>query len=333
MAPTASGAVTFRAWLVEECCRHVLAAAIAGRLIETSDGRRSSDFSRWLRTGRLPPALDPDGLELKFKPWHDPANGRFTFAAAGRHYGTSRTDAASGASNRKLVRTGRAPIAEDRRKLQTATPQTAGTAPVRPPKSEGQGPARRWSSAVLSRPIEGRKVRQSAAAALAEFVGGIGKGLYDVGKKTVSGVHAVLTTNPGHTVRNIGRSVAGMIDTAIAAEGTPARIQVSRAANAVADASARDIGHATGMVTGNVALAAASAAALSKAAALRRLRMAKPPMTYDPPPVGWVRETSKSREPWKSYNDGVPGARAGQAPALMRTMTDGSKRPVKFDGI
>lgn len=38
-------------------------------------------------------------------------------------------------------------------------------------------------------------------------------------------------------------------------------------------------------------------------------------------------------KPWKSYNDAAPGARAGQAPMLMRTMADGSKRPVKFDGI
>ncbi len=55
-------------------------------MIETSNGKRSSAFSWWLRTGKLPPALSPDGLELKFNPWHDPEDGRFTFAGAGRHY-------------------------------------------------------------------------------------------------------------------------------------------------------------------------------------------------------------------------------------------------------
>ena len=168
---------------------------------------------------------------------------------------------------------------------------------------------------------------------VAEFVGGVGEGLYDFGKETVAGVHAALTTNPATTVLNTGRGVAGMIDAAIAAEDTPARIQVSRAAGAVANASARDIGRATGTVVGNVALAAAPGAALSKTVELRLLRMARPRTTYEPPQIGWVRETTKSEKPWKSYNDAAPGARAGQAPTLMRTMADGSKRPVKFDGI
>lgn len=57
------------------------------------------------------------------------------------------------------------------------------------------------------------------------------------------------------TVRNAGRGMAGMIDAAIDAEDTPARIQVARAASA--GASARDIGRVTGTVAGNVALAAA----------------------------------------------------------------------------
>ncbi|WP_374943053.1 hypothetical protein [Sphingomonas sp.] len=51
-----------------------------------------------------------------------------------------------------------------------------------------------------------------------------------------------------------------MIDIAIAAEDTPARVQVTRAADAVANASAQDIGRATGSVAGNVALAVAPGA-------------------------------------------------------------------------
>lgn len=40
-------------------------------------------FAIWLRTGQRPLASD---IEFKFNPWHDPANGRFTFAGTGRYY-------------------------------------------------------------------------------------------------------------------------------------------------------------------------------------------------------------------------------------------------------
>lgn len=123
----------------------------------------------------------------------------------------------------------------------------------------------------------------------------------------MTGVHAALTTNPVTTVRNAGRSIAGMIDTAIAAEDTPACVQVSRAADAVANASARDIGRATGSIAGNVALAVTPGTALSNIFALRRLRTAKQRTTYDPPQIGWVKETVRSDKPWKAYNDSATG--------------------------
>lgn len=47
-----------------------------------SDIDRRRDFSVWLRTGR-PPTRTADGIELKFNPYHDPRNGRFTFAPGG----------------------------------------------------------------------------------------------------------------------------------------------------------------------------------------------------------------------------------------------------------
>ena len=188
------------------------------------------------------------------------------------------------------------------------------------------------SSLVRPKGIEGGWPGNQANP-VTEFVGGVGDGLYDVGTEAVAGVRAALTTNPVTTVRNAGRVIAGMIDAAIAAEDTPARIQASRAASAVANASARDIGRATGTVAGNVALTAMPGAALSKATALRRLRLARPRTTFDPPQVGWVKETTRSQRPWKAYNDAATGAQPGRAPKLMRTMADGSKRPVKFDGI
>lgn len=55
-------------------------------MIDISENERRA-FSIWLRTGRLPSARGPDGIELKFNPWHDPETGRFTFVGAGRNYG------------------------------------------------------------------------------------------------------------------------------------------------------------------------------------------------------------------------------------------------------
>lgn len=51
------------------------------------DIARRRAFSVWLRTGRLPQAHDADRIEFKFNPWHDPENGRFTFAGTGHYYG------------------------------------------------------------------------------------------------------------------------------------------------------------------------------------------------------------------------------------------------------
>jgi hypothetical protein len=287
---------------------------------QTADGEHKSGFSHWLRTGSLPTALSPEGVELKFNPWHDPEDGRFTFAGTGSHYGWSGADP-----------TGE-PSMDDRGKSRAA----------RPSKSEAlRAGTRIYDGRRRTEPGPSGGHPQSDAASrrgsppnpVAEFVSGVGEGLYDVGKETVTGVHAALTTNPVMTIRNAGGGIAGMIDTAIAAESTPARIQVSRAAEAVANASARDIGRATGTVAGNVALAVAPGAALSKVSALRSLRLVRPRITYAPPQIGWVKEVVRSEKPWKAYNDSATGSRAGQAPTLMRTMADGSKRPVKFDGV
>jgi hypothetical protein len=303
-----------------------------GGMIGSSDGKPLSGFSWWLRTGKLPPALSPDGLELKFNPWHDPEDGRFTFAGAGLHYGASGGDAVSSEKRRAPTSSDRAPVSWDRSKSRTSTLPKEGTSRVETAAGDGQRPVGRASPKVKRKPVDGSRPGNQPNP-VTEFVGGVGEGLYDVGTETVAGVRATLTTNPVTTVRNAGRGIEGMIDAAIAAEDTPARIQASRAASAVANASAREIGRVTGTVAGNVALAAAPGAALSKAAALRGLRTARPRTTYDPPQIGWVTETTKSQKPWKAYNDAATGARPGRASTLMRTMADGSQRPVKFDGV
>lgn len=291
---------------------------------QTSSGRQQSAFSSWLRTGRLPRVRNPDGVEVKFNPWHDPEDGRFTFAGSGTRSGSGGgrpTAAASGRAPKIGGRDGAAPArveprpeaAIPRAERLTSDRRTTGVEPLPKPAAESQS---------------GDRPNPTA-----EFVGGVGEGLYDAAEGAVTGVYEVLTTNPVTTVRNAGRGVADMIDTAIAAEDVPARVQVARAADAVANASAREIGRATGSVVGNTALAVTPAAAVSKVSTLRHLRKARPRTTYDPPKIGWAKETLKSQANWRFYNDSATGSRPGQAPTLMRTMPDGSKRPVKFDGI
>ncbi|MFT3975899.1 MAG: DNA/RNA non-specific endonuclease [Sphingomonas bacterium] len=55
--------------------------------MEIAEEERRHAFSMWLRTGRWPVARGADGTELKFNPWHDPKDGRFTFANSGNYGG------------------------------------------------------------------------------------------------------------------------------------------------------------------------------------------------------------------------------------------------------
>ncbi len=64
---------------------------------------------------------------------------------------------------------------------------------------------------------------------------------------------------------------------------------------------------------------------------------ANKPLPPAPEPV-WVDENAAMKDRARRYNDSAPGARSDpvtqrrQAPALYRTLEDGSKRPVRFDG-
>jgi hypothetical protein len=66
--------------------------------MDVSVQERRRAFTHWLRTGHLPLSRAPDGLELKFNPYHDPHNGQFTFAPGG-----------SGSPGNAAVSTRRAP--------------------------------------------------------------------------------------------------------------------------------------------------------------------------------------------------------------------------------
>jgi hypothetical protein len=56
-------------------------------MAELSEDEWRLAFPMWLRTGRLPSIRNGDAIERKFNPWHDPEDGRFTFAGTGRYHG------------------------------------------------------------------------------------------------------------------------------------------------------------------------------------------------------------------------------------------------------
>jgi hypothetical protein len=55
---------------------------------------RRRAFSMWLRTGRLPDWARTRSDEVKFNPWHDADDGRFTHAGTGRYFGRGSSGAA-----------------------------------------------------------------------------------------------------------------------------------------------------------------------------------------------------------------------------------------------
>jgi DNA/RNA non-specific endonuclease len=61
-------------------------------------GPSMTPFERYIRTGRV---RRPDALELKFNPWHDPDNGRFTFRNSGTSHRSRSSQRRAGGSFRQ----------------------------------------------------------------------------------------------------------------------------------------------------------------------------------------------------------------------------------------
>lgn len=82
--------------------------------------QRRRSFCVWLRTGGWP-ALG-DQPEVKFNPWHDPKDGRFTFSGSGRYYGPG---GATGQENGGAPRVIKFGYAEDPRLAPISTREEA----------------------------------------------------------------------------------------------------------------------------------------------------------------------------------------------------------------
>ncbi|MDT8760102.1 hypothetical protein MZO42_15485 [Sphingomonas psychrotolerans] len=305
---------------------------------------RRHAFSVWLRTGRLPGPAEASQPEFKFNPWHDTRNGRFTFAGAGQFYGIGSISSSS-AQDRMAPRI---VFKEDPAKPPLANKEEVDAWAAKLLRKYGkqrgfpeaiEAQRRRYMRALTDRAPPGPP--RDALGKVADFATGFGEGVIDVGKEVAKGVYALATTNPATSAKNIEFGIARAIDGAVAAEDTPAHVQLKRGAHAVRNASAHDLGHALGTVTGNTALALVPGAVASKISAARRVAKAgSAEAAIKPPKINWVDEsTGQKKGVAKDYNDSAAGARSNvatrrsQVPAVERRLPDGRTRPVRFDGI
>lgn len=87
--------------------------------------RQQSAFEIWMRTGRWP-ELELDPVEAKFNPWHDPDDGRFTFAGQGKFFGQGSAGGARSGAQRSASETS----LEERTRVLQRRAQAEGAAAV-----------------------------------------------------------------------------------------------------------------------------------------------------------------------------------------------------------
>lgn len=248
-------------------------SAIRGWQMQGFEDHRQRAFSVWLRTGRRVRYPDSREIERKFNPWHDPDDGRFTTPEEGVQSGMGGGGIAQTARNgaRKvqyLVDPKLAPVTNMAEVEVWRAGELAknGDKPGYAEAIEAQ--YQRYRQAFALQP---ESMVSKVAKVPTKLASGFGAYELDTGKNTVAGLEAAVTTNPLTTVGNIGHGIASKIDSAISAEDTPASVQISRAANAIANASATDVGYALGAVVNNVALLLAPEVLAGKIAAAGRV--------------------------------------------------------------
>lgn len=71
--------------------------------MHTIESAQRIGFRHWIRTGRAPRVRAADGRKLKFNPYHDPRDGRFTFASLGGGVQASPTRGAGSGARASLT--------------------------------------------------------------------------------------------------------------------------------------------------------------------------------------------------------------------------------------
>jgi hypothetical protein len=274
--------------------------------MQGSAGQRQQAFSVWLRTGRRVRHPDNREIERKFNPWHDPDDGRFTFAGAGNRSGTGGSASAAPSGSRApevqyVEDLSLAPLANMAAVDAWKTRELAKNGD-RPGYAEAiEAQYRRYQQAFASQPTSTLDRITSVATGLAR---GAGTAVYDSGKGAVTGLYSAATTNPVTTVQNVGRGIAATIDGALSAEDTPASVQISRAADAIANASAYDVGYAFGTAGSVAGLAFAPGAVAARLARAGRAGE----IVAEAIPEARLG-TSTSRNYRKTFFDAYPGTR------------------------
>lgn len=320
--------------------------------MQFSEQARKTALSVWLRTGRWPHVEAARNVEVKFNPWHDARNGRFTFAGGGGYFGAGSSQSATREDQDvpSYVGDPTQPTVSSNDEIDAWAARERAKYIGDPNRSAR---FKKIDQRVKELKDELAKLKPDASstpstdigkpAETGGFVEGFGEGLRDAGKEAATGLYTLVTTNPVTTVRNAGLGIAGAIDAALEAEDTPAYVQFNRARSALATASPHDWGYGLGKLSGNAAIGALPGAVVARVSALRRIGRLDAAIPEGPPKIIWVDETPTFSGPAKvyakAYNDSARGARSsiltkkGQAPALERTMPNGSKRKVKFDGV
>ena len=219
----------------------------------------------WLRTGRWPVPRGADGTELKFNPWHDPKDGRFTTAGGGSDVGGA-TDTSRHSTRRN-------------------TPSRSRNQPSNP------------ITDIVAGQRSAAKALHTVAKAEFSFASGVSDGAYDTAKGSVKAALA-LGKNPVSATQNNNLPPAGLIDRAIAAEDMTASIQLARVANRIRHTNPHEIGYITGSVTTGVAIGRVTGMAASKTSALRQARLPQRPRPdFAPVKYKWVKENIKAARP------------------------------------
>lgn len=220
---------------------------------------RRTAFSMWLRTGRWPRVEAARGVEVKFNPWHDPRNGRFTFGPGG-----SRTQDGQARPSKSILK-------EDPK---LSTPKTIEEADAW--KTKMLAKYGRWhniSEAIKEKYrvyINGITPPKTAVNQAIEFFSGEVKWLLDSDVAILDTARA-LTNNPKVALKNIALGFVVTVD-AIARDDTPTYVYLKRFANWLNTAPPKEIGYGYASVVGNTAMMAVgpegTAAKLSTASRL-----------------------------------------------------------------
>lgn len=227
-------------------------------------------FSIWIRTGRWPRPGTPRHIELKFNPWHDPRNGRFTFAGAGNFYGPGSAVRSAGHIDQDVPPYGRDPASGTVSSMEDVHAWAAKEREKFAGKPNQQAHRRRIDEAVREYEKDLSPKPPSPLKRAINFYKGEIRAILDTDKAIIAGFHK-LGTDPLGAARGAATGIVGAFNAALEAESTPAYVHLSRAWRTVANASEEELGYGVGIGASNLALTLMPAAIAARVSAVSHL--------------------------------------------------------------